>query len=387
MLGEVMKVTSIFAYVFLALVVGYFIGSARGKNQLAQDLRENENGALSRSSSQRSHDHLGDTTSPTSPANAALERKIVAAGSSDMVDLFLQAQAIGDPIDRQVLIAQCLLKMNSDNWEELLASFDTSSATSARNMSGDWKNALTRCGQVAGKEAMEKWNKVGLDKMYDQPWNTMYGWTMTNPSEAVSWLKNEETQGAKIPVSLYHAVLAGAAVRSTDDVMNMLKEMPPEVLQGSAGHLVWNTAQTGGFSEMKNLLAHTDAMSNNEMTKAFSLAVRKEVEDKFLWSASNANDPILAVKHIQELAREPEDVPPLISKAIGKFSSNNPVSGLQILDQFISDPQYQNVAGLRETIAKSCLQLLQKSPENRQQWIEQHPDSPLNEVMNELLLK
>jgi hypothetical protein len=307
----------------------------------------------------------------------ALLGEIRRSSADKLAGLMFRAIECPDPIEKELLMAECLVFMETSNWKELLGAFSEATGATGRDQYGAWKNCLMRSGQVAGEQAMTHWRELGLGGLSDEPWHTMYGWASIDPAAARQWLDQCEAEGEPIPTSLYQALVAGAGLYDSKTTMNLLASLPEERRETSAGHLVWNLTARGGLEELKPWLEYAREHADDPELAGLAGSLRGEIERKFMWAATSSGRADLALQHLDYLATEPGDLPPLAQRVLSGFEGAKAPQGLDLVAGLMENPRYAGLPDM-EMLQRTALEQMQDhDPGGLDAWLRRNQGSPL----------
>ena len=288
-----------------------------------------------------------------------------------------------DPIEKELLMAECLMFMDDSNWNDLLESFAEATGATGRDQYGAWKNCLMRSGQVAGEQAMNHWREKGLGGLRDEPWHTIYGWASVDPTAAKQWLERCEAEGGNPPTALYQALIAGAGLHDSKVTMNLLESLPEERRGTAASHLVWNLTARGGLEELKPQLEYAREHEDDQKLAGLAGSLRKEIEKKFLWAATASGRADLALQHLEFLAAEPSELPSLARRVLSGFEGAKASEGLKLVEGLMKNPRFSELPEMGNLQRTALEQAMNGNPGGLDAWLRNNPASPLRESILE----
>jgi hypothetical protein len=355
------------------LTGGLAIGILLGKGPMSS-------GAESRQdpdSVSATHRSAGSGRSSTTDSASSRVNAIRQAAPDKLASLTQQAVSMADPVEIQRLLAECLLHMTAENWQDVVGSFNKISLTTGRDPGNEWKLALFRAGQVAGAEAMDLYLSTGL-KNPTQCWQTLYGWGSKDPHAALAWLKKAEAEGHKTSNEFYSAVIAGTALNNPQDALKLLDQIPAERRKDCAGNLVWNVVQNGGTDALEPVLQYAsnlDTLNGNNRELANGLFY--EATEKLLWKADHARDVPQACEVIAKLSQYGRDPNETTAAVLQKFRWYVLPDKLNILETVCAGPQGSDLQLASFTSHVLNTMKGEKDAVAVYEWMKQHPDSPL----------
>lgn len=292
------------------------------------------------------------------------------------------AMSEADPIERHRRVSECLLRMDAGNWQAVMASFDTISKGTGRDNGEAWKLGLVRSGQVAGEAAMNEILADGFNKNETRCWSTLYGWGMKDPRSALDWLQKAAADGHKVATVNYTSLLAGAALSNPSQALRLLDDLPAEVRNGCAGHLVWNVVQNSGTEALDDVLKYASELdTSNPINARFATSLADQAADKLLWQADHARDVPKACEAVVKLTRYGQDPTRMTARALQKYQWYGMPDKLSLLNGVSASSQ---VSGLDlPALASQVLGTMNGEGDRAavRAWLDQNPDSPLVPVL------
>lgn len=288
-----------------------------------------------------------------------------------------------DPIERHGRIAECLRRMDAENWKSVMDSFYKLSIETGRDNAEAWKLGLMRSGQVAGEAAMNDLLSKGFNKKHQECWSTLYGWGMKNPRAALDWLKQAEAGGHQPVAANYTAIIAGAALSDPSLAMQLLESIPKSARTDSPGHLVWNLVQNGGVETLDAVLGYASTMDRSDPADAkFANDLMNQATDKLLWKADHALDVPQACEVVLKLTQYGQDPTLMTSRALEKYRWYGMPAKLKLLDDVNSS------SGISElnlpALARQVLGTMNGEQDQVavRNWLQENPDSPLVPIIS-----
>lgn len=362
-----------------SLLTGFLAG--RG-SQGESDTSAADEAATGRSKArERERDGIRESHAPGSAR--AMFAEIRKSQPDKLSALMIRAIDCEDPIEKELLMAECLLHMDGSNWSELLAAFTDATGSRGKDQDGAWKHCLLKAGQVAGEEAMDHWRDKGLDKLRDEPWHTLYGWASADPAAARAWLERCEAGGEEISSALYVALIAGSGLRDSRDTMALLESLPDKHRVPAAGHLVWNLIARGGLDELKPWLDYAHSNSDDPQLAGLGNSLRGEIEKKFIWAATTSGSADVALRHLETLAHDPADLPGLAGRVLSGFNASKSSAGLDIVEGLKRNPRFADVTGMDQLAQRALAQAWSNDPASLDEWLQSRPDAALGESIRQ----
>ena len=364
--------------VALALVAGFLTGRNTGGKGSQAQVEDQANRPDFGRPRERT---MADTASRG--AGRLLLAEIRRSSPDKLAGLMTRALECADPVEKELLMAECLMYMEASNWNQLLESFAQATGATGRDQYGAWKNCLMRSGQVAGEQAMNQWRENGLGGSQDEPWHTMYGWASVDPLAAKQWLDRCEAEGGSPATSLYQALIAGAGLNDSKVTMDLLENLPQERRGSAAGHLVWNLTARGGLDELKPWLEYARDRADDPNLSGLAASLRGEIEKKFVWSATSSGRADLAVQHLDFLAAEPTDLPPLARRMLSGFHGAKSAAGMELVEGLMKNPRFAEIPEMAMLQRMALEQVAVGIPDGLDGWLLKNPDSPLRTAIHE----
>ncbi|MES2476387.1 MAG: hypothetical protein V4640_11440 [Verrucomicrobiota bacterium] len=293
--------------------------------------------------------------------------------------LMFRAIECPDPVEKELLMAECLMFMEPSNWNKLLDAFAEATGVTGRDQYGAWKSCLMRSGQVAGEQAMNHWREKGLSGLDDEPWHTIYGWASVDPSAAKQWLERCEAEGEIPSTGLYQALIAGAGLHDSKATMNLLESLPEDRRNSAAGHLVWNLTARGGLEELKPWLEYARAHAEDPQLAGLAGSLRGEIEKKFVWAATSSGRADLALQHLEFLATDAAELPPLAQRVLSGFEGAKSPQALELMEGLLGNPRFAELPEMAGLQQMALEQAMNGNPGSLDSWLKSHPNSPLRE--------
>ncbi len=372
-----MKKGTIILLVAMALLAGFLTGRNTG-DRTGVDQAEGDNPS-NRPGFGRPRERVAAADTASRGAGRALLGEIRRSTPEQLSGLMVRAIECPDPVEKELLMAECLMFMEASNWNELLDSFAEATGATGRDQYGAWKNCLMRSGQVAGEQAMNHWREKGLGGLQDEPWHTIYGWASVDPAAAKQWLERCEAEGTNPPTALYQALIAGAGLHDSKVTMNLLESLPEERRGTAAGHLVWNLTARGGLDELEPWLEYARGNAEDPELAGLAGSLRGEIEKKFVWAATSSGRADLALQHLEFLADEPSDLPSLARRMLSGFEGAKASEGLELVEGLMENPRFAELPEMAQLQRMALGQAMQGTPGGLDAWLRNNPNSPLRE--------
>ncbi len=358
-----------------SLLTGFLVGrSSGGRTDPASESASEDKPRQVRV---RERDSSREAASPRS--GRTLLAEIRRSPSDKLGSLMFRAIECSDPIEKELLMAECLMFMDASNWSDLLRAFADATGTTGKDQYGAWKHCLMRSGQVAGQDAMDHWRKTGFIGRSDEPWHTIYGWASVDPDAARQWLRNAETEGEGISSALYQALIAGSALHDSGKTMALLESLPEARRNSAAGHLVWNLTARGGLDELKPWLEYARKHADHPELANLAGGLRGEIEKKFIWAGTNSGRPDLALQHLDFLATGPADLPALADRMLSGFGAAKSSGGLDLVEGLLRNPRFAGLPEMGMLENRALEQAFEHNPATLDTWLRANPNASLAE--------
>jgi hypothetical protein len=304
--------------------------------------------------------------------------KIRQANPAQIAALTQKVAAMSDPVELKRLLAECLLNMTADNWQDVVACFNNLSTETGRDPADEWKLALFRSGQIAGSDAMDSYLAAGLKNRGTESWQTLYGWGTKDPLAALAWLKAAEADGHTTSSENYTAVISGVALTDPQAALKLIDEIPAERRGDLAGNFVWNVVQNGGIEALDPVLQYASTRDDTESGNAeLANDLFREVTEKLLWKADHARDVGQACEVVMKLTEYGRDPNEMTRAALRKYRYYYMPDKLNILETVSASPQGSELelASLTSTVMSTMNGDHDQAAVR--EWMNQHPASPL----------
>lgn len=181
-------------------------------------------------------------------------------------------------------------QINHENWREILDSFHVTAKDKGFMDGGMHGEALKRVGQVCGKEAAEYYTAKG-EKIHG---SIFYGWGMSQPDEALAWVKNHISDAERS--NHIHSVIVGAARLQHERGAALMDAQPAHEWRRTVTHFVWNTVRGPGIDSAEAwALKQTDqnrkeaALASVQGSVISSAALGRSPEKLAAWITATAD--------------------------------------------------------------------------------------------------
>lgn len=310
-------------------------------------------------------------------STSGIER-IRKAKPSELPSLTRNAIHLSDPVEMRRQLTECLLHMDSSNWQEVVDAFAKLSSETGRDQGEEWKLSLFRSGQVAGEQAMNLRLKNGLDKKSDANWHTLYGWSTKDSHAALAWLRKAEADGNKVSSECYGAIISGAALADPKNALKLLAEIPAERRGGFAGNLTWNVVQNGGVEALDDVLDFASKLDKSDpQNQQFAGNLIEQAADKLLWKADHARDVDQASDVVIKLTQYGQDATSATLSALQRYRWYYMPDKLKLLNNVTSSDQVSDLN--LNTLTSFVLGTMNGDGDKVAvvEWMNKNPDSPL----------
>ncbi len=157
-------------------------------------------------------------------------------------------------IQRWAKFSESMKAMTKANWREYLEGCTRQTIQTGATFNEQWELALTRIGEVAGKEALEAWKaEEAATGKFTKCWRGMVGWAAQDPAGARAWW--EALAAGEMKNQLAGALVWGLSQKSADEVTKFFLNAPDWVQQRVGGDAVRALTIAGDFNASAKFVA------------------------------------------------------------------------------------------------------------------------------------
>ncbi len=140
-------------------------------------------------------------------------------------------------IQRWAKFSESMKAMTKANWRDYLEGCTQQTIQTGATFTEQWELALTRIGEVAGKDALETWKaEEAATGKFTKCWRGLVGWAAQDPAGAKAWW--EGLAGGEMKNQLAGALVWGLSQKSADEVTKFFLSAPDWVQQRVGGDAV-----------------------------------------------------------------------------------------------------------------------------------------------------
>jgi hypothetical protein len=362
-----MKKWPIVAGLLLALSVGFVGGrlSSPDADPGAPKAKDKDGNAASKKS-----DRLPSQTLQS--LSGKLRQEVRKAPPDKLPAMVASVMETVDPILRRQLLYDLFERMDAGNFMEMTAEMDRTSLETGRDNYIEWLLIHTRAGQVAGADAMNRWDLNSGGKITEPAWRTLWGWSSNDPDAALQWLNGKENLNPIDRAKLLNAVASGAIMRDPAKAMELLASFNEEDKLRCVGQFTFDLVQNGG---KESAIAWLQSVRASEPDSDFAKRVTTGVFDKMMsQSITQASAPTMAadLERLSAVMPVPET---LIQRSLSQLRERKPVAGIDLLDRISTSPSFKDQPVSEQMWESTIVTALAKDRNSVADWLAKNSGS------------
>jgi hypothetical protein len=162
--------------------------------------------------------------------------------------------SLPNEIQRWERFSESLKTVTKTNWSNYLQSYAEHTIKTGAAFNEQWELAVTRIGEVAGKDALEIWKaEEALSGKFTKCWRGLVGWAAQDPAGAKAWW--EAMAGGEMKNQLAGALIWGLSQKSAEEVTKFFLNAPDWVQQRVGGDVVRALTIAGDFNASAKFVA------------------------------------------------------------------------------------------------------------------------------------
>lgn len=354
------------AVALLGIAIGRFLPVSRVDAGQATGEVANESGT-GRSTKVFSRQHSGTAASSLS----ALRKEIQAARPDQLPNLVYRSLKIADHAERWAVMLEAFKHADVSNVREIYKEFAKITRETGRINQDEWRLALFEVGRIGGAEVMKTW--IAEARGPDEMSLTLYGVAFADPKAAMDWYNGTSNTDYPKKERLLPLLIGGATLKSAEEGIRMMEELPVKNRLGCVGHFSWNLIQNEGIDRAVEWML--DVRKSSAATEpAYAKAVEDEIYNK-LYGAAEWTDGVRELAG--HLVRIHQDTPIAPNRLLSTVSRMHGNWGLDLMDELARNPTTANSEALELAVTQAAGKSVKDSPAAVSKWLERHPASPL----------
>jgi len=307
------------------------------------------------------------TASQTLPSlSGKLRQEVRKAPSEKLPSMVSSAMETVDPILRRQLLYDLFERMDAGNFLEMTSEMDRTSLETGRDNYIEWLLIHTRAGQVAGANAMNRWDLSGAGKINEPVWRTLWGWSSNDPDAALQWLNAKENLTPVDRAKLLNAVASGAIMRDPAKAMELLASFSEEDKMRCVGQFTFDLVQNGG---KESAITWLQSVRATEPDSDFARRVTTGVFDKLMsQSISQTSAPTMAAD-LEKLSAVMPLPEALVQRGLHQLRERRPVAGIELLDRISGSTAFKDQPVSEQMWESTIVMALQRDRNGVADWL------------------
>jgi hypothetical protein len=309
---------------------------------------------------------------------AATKVDVANAGSVLLNGEQLRVQAfeilsLSDSIDRMRRLCDLMRSVTAENWREFVDAFVRQAGTTGRIHQAEWKLAMERVGQLAGKEAIEQTLASETSRMQSRTPLLLAGWASTDPKAAQQWL---ERQDPEMQSAYAGALLSGMARSDPTSALTLMASRYPDERDMLTPQIVEGMVQKGGVREAEELLLWLrDGADIPEAVKGsfFGGIAMRQIE-----MAKMRGEPAMVLEWADRYMGPNVAGPKALTSLVNFAAESDASATMKWVDSHSGDWTPKQAGSIFPAIATK---LYEQAPEQFVSWVETNADHPQHDSM------
>lgn len=279
---------------------------------------------------------------------------------------------IADYFESHRAIMNRLAQMDASNWQEMLEQFQKVTRETGIRHDEIWPNVLQRIGQVAGREAIDRWMADDPTKYRFHMLQAMWGWSMTDPAGVIAYYPDLATLDPKFRNEMFSRMIGGLALTNHEELLRFVSTLPEEEQNLSVGHSVWNLMKGGGIERTNRWLDDVQNGSFPERMKSNSFQQVAQAIIKNMRGLGAQS----GIEWFQRYQNSPHLSKELIADAASSFRNENTLQSLEFLKTAVDFPVLSDVSENPPGLTAAVLNSTRHDRTEVERWLQENQNAP-----------
>lgn len=287
-------------------------------------------------------------------------------------------EALSAPNDfqRRRRFYEVLAGLSPENWEDVLQSFIVQTTQEGRKHDHEWHATLVRIGEVAGRQALERFLKShGANPGSHEVAQCLKGWAATDPQAARAWYEQEADGPRKQFLGGY--LVDGLVQSDPQKAAEFVAKLGGGTAGAQASGLVDGIIQTGGLAAATRVF---DTMRKDAATSgdpSFAEAYFHQLTERIFYANWVGKTPERACQWVADPANAAFVTPDLIAHGARDYAERNPQAALAWVEAIGATQEIATVPAVHRLTE----QWANKDLPGLGQWLEANREHPFHDPM------